>query len=323
VNTKKLAGVGAATFTAATAVTALLLGSTAAVAQEAAADSAFALSASGLLNIDRISYVESPDGNAAEKQLAGIGDVLGEHQSAIGVGVLTAEARGGAAETSVTKVNLLQLLRADLVRTYCNDGDGGLEIVRGTILGRDLPETAVPGQTIDVSPLVKLTLNDQVRHEDGSLTVTGIELSVLPGAAGELDRALTSDELAALPELTGLLGTELPSASTVGDVVNGLTSSLGVQVDPANPVQTITVGSATCSAGGDEDGDGGDGGNGDGDNGDGDNGDNGGNGDGDNGGNGDGDGGNGDKDAKDAADTEVAGLAPAPQVMDASLPVTG
>jgi hypothetical protein len=116
VNTKKLAGVGAAAFTAATAVTALLLGSTAAVAQEAASDSAFALSASGLLNLDPVSYVESTDGNAAENQLAGIGDVLGEHQSAIGVGVLTAEARGGAAETSVTKVNLLQRPGAHLLR---------------------------------------------------------------------------------------------------------------------------------------------------------------------------------------------------------------
>jgi len=308
VNTKKLAGVGAAAFTAATAVTALLLGSTAAVAQEAASDSAYALSASGLLNIDPISYVESPDGNAAENQLVGIGDVLGEHQSAIGVGVLTAEARGGASETSVTKVNLLQLLRADLVRTYCEDGDGGMEIVRGTILGRDLPETPVPSQVLDVSPLVKLTLNDQVRHEDGSLTVTGIELTVLPGAGEDLDRELTSDERAALPELTGLLGTDLPAVNTVGDVVNGVTDGLGVQVDPSRPVQTITVGSATCSAGDDGDGDGN------------------GNGDGDGDGNGNGNGNDDGDDNGDAgAATEVAavGTAPKPEVMDASLPVTG
>lgn len=306
-NTKKLAGVGAAAFTAATAVTALLLGSTAAVAQEAASDSAFALSASGLLNIDPISYVESPDGNAAENQLAGIGDVLGENQSAIGVGVLTAEARGGASETSVTKLNLLQLLRADLVRTYCEDGDGGMEIVRGTLLGRDLPETPVPSQVLDVSPLVKLTLNDQVRHEDGSLTVTGIELTVLPGAGENLDRVLTDDERAALPELTGLLGTELPTVNTVGDLVNGVTEGLGVQVDPSRPVQTITVGSATCSAGdGDDDGDANGAGNGDDD------------------GNGNGDD-NGDDngDADDAAEVAAVGVAPAPQVMDASLPVTG
>lgn len=304
-NTKKLAGVGAAAFTAATAVTALLLGSTAAVAQEAASDSAYALSASGLLNIDPISYVESPDGNAAENQLAGIGDVLGENQSAIGVGVLTAEARGGASETSVTKLNLLQLLRADLVRTYCEDGDGGMEIVRGTLLGRDLPETPVPSQVLDVSPLVKLTLNDQVRHEDGSLTVTGIELTVLPGAGENLDRVLTSDERAALPELTGLLGTELPTVNTVGDLVNGVTEGLGVQVDPSRPVQTITVGSATCSAGdGDDDGNG--------------------NGNGDDDGNGNGDD-NGDDngDGDDATEVAAVGVAPAPQVMDASLPVTG
>jgi hypothetical protein len=150
---------------------------------------------------------------------------------------------------------------------------------------------------------VKLTLNDQVRHEDGSLTVTGIELTVLPGAGENLDRVLTSDERAALPELTGLLGTELPAVNTVGDLVNGVTEGLGVQVDPSRPVQTITVGSATCSAGdGDADGagNGDDDGNGNGD----DNGDD----------NGDGD---------DAAEVAAVGVAPAPQVMDASLPVTG
>ena len=73
-NTKKLAGAGAAAFSAATAVTALLLGSSVAVAQEAAPDSAYALSASGLLKIDPVTYVESTDGNHVEGQLAGVRD---------------------------------------------------------------------------------------------------------------------------------------------------------------------------------------------------------------------------------------------------------
>jgi hypothetical protein len=131
---------------------------------------------------------------------------------------------------------------------------------------------------------------------------------VLPGAGEDLDRVLTGDERAALPELTGLLGTDLPAVNTVGDVVNGVTAGLGVQVDPSRPVQTITVGSATCSAGDDGDG----------------NGDGNGNGDDDGNGNGD-DGGDGDDNGDAGAATEVAalGTAPKPEVMDASLPVTG
>lgn len=296
--TKKLAGAGAAAaIGAATAVTALLLGATSAVAQETAPDSAFGLSASGLLRIDPITYVESPDGNHVEGQLVGLGDVLGKYEDDIAFGVLTAEARGGASETAVTELNLLQLLRADLVRTYCNNGDGGMQIVAGSILGQELPEAPVPSQKLDISPLLKLTLNDQVRHEDGSLTVTGIELTVLPGTGDDLDRVLTSEERQALPQLSNLVGTDLiGGANTVRDLVDGLSADLGVPVDPTQPVQTITIGSATCSAG-------------------------------------EGDGSadadvNGDAADDEAAATEtpeVAGvaIAPKPEVLDASLPVTG
>ncbi|MCU1660385.1 MAG: hypothetical protein JWR58_450 [Pseudonocardia sp.] len=305
-NTKKLAGAGAA-IGAVTAVTALLLGTTAAVAQETASDSAFGLSASGLLKIDPISYVESPDGKHVEKQLLGIGDVLGPHEGDIAFGVLTAEAQGGASETAVTELNLLQLLRADLVRTYCNDGDGGLQIVKGSILGHDLPETPVPSQTLDLSPLLKLTLNDQVRHEDGSLTVTGIELTVLPGGDQNPDRVLTSEERKALPQLADLLGTDpTAGANTVGDVVTGVTGKLGIQVDPSKPLQTITIGSATCSAS----------------NGNGDAKSDGNNGNGDGNGNGDNNGDNSGANAT-AGDTGPVATAPKPQVLNASLPVTG
>jgi hypothetical protein len=305
VNTKKLAR--AAAVGAVTSVTALLLGTTPALAQDDSfPDYAFGLAATGALKINPLPYVESPDGEQAEDQLLGIGDVLGEHEDDIALGVLTAEARGGHAETAVTELNLLDLLRADLVRTWCDDGEGGLEIVNGTLLGKPLPDTSVPGTKVDLSPLLTLTLNDQRRNSDGSLTVTGIELTVLPGANNP-DEELSDEEKAALPALSSLLGAPLDlGANTVGDVLDGVNGALGTDVALGSPLQTITIGAANCHE------DGGDGGNGDGDNGDGDNGD---------GDNSDGKGAdNGDGKGADNGDVKAA---PAPTVVAAALPVTG
>ncbi len=312
-NTKKLAGAGAAAVGAATAVTALLLGSTTAVAAEddSYPDYAYGVSASGLLKIDPLPYVKSEDGQPVGDKLLSIGDVLGDHEDDIALGVLTAEARAGKAETAVTELNLLNLLRADLVRTWCDDGEGGLEIVNGTILGKKIPDTSVAENTLDVSPLVSLTLNHQRRNSDDSLTVTGIELNVLPGGASNLTDTLTDDEKSALPALGALIGKPLDdTASTVGDLVDGLGVDNPVKLD--EPLQTITIGTANCHQSGDGDDNGGNG-NGDGDdNGDGDNGD---------GDNGDGDGDNGSDNGSD--DTSTLPAAPAPTVVEAALPVTG
>jgi hypothetical protein len=331
VNRKKLAGAGA--FTAATAVTAMLLGSTAAVAQESGPENwAFGVAATGALTIDPLPWVKAAPGDTAEEQLLGIGDVLGPEEGDLALGVLTAELRGNLAETSVTELNLMELLRADLVRTYCEDGQGGLQIIRGEVLGQRLPENPVPGQVLDLSPLLRLTLNDQTRHEDGSLTVTGIELSVLPAATGNLDEALSPEEMSALPALGGLLNTDFlgGGVDTVRDVVDEVAGTLGADLDLSGSLQTITIGAATCQAGGDGDGaDGHDDGNGDDGHDDGN--DDGHDGDGNDDGNGDGNGGgnggdgNGDDNGEvsdEGTDGSVA-AAPAPEVVQAVLAVTG
>lgn len=306
-NTKKLAGAGAVG--AAAAVAALLLGATPAMAQESGNDYAFGIEAGGVLAFDALPRVESTDGQLVGDQVAAIGDVLGEHEDAIAFGLLTAEARSGFAQTAVTELNLLDLLRADKVRTWCEDGDGGLEVINGTILGRDIPNTSVPNHEIDLSPIARLTLNDQVRNADGSLTVTGIKLEVVPGGLTNPGEVLSSEERAALPVIGGLLNAPLEATSgTVGDVVDQLSSTLGTQLDLSDTVQTITIGEANCAdTGGSTNS-----GDGDGDNGGGDgNGDNGGDGDDDNGGDDNGD------------DSSSVKTAPAPSVVAAALPVTG
>jgi hypothetical protein len=310
VKTKKLAG--AAAVGAVTAVTTLLLGATPALAQDSKGDSAFALSASGVLDINPISPVKSADGQLVHDELLSIGDVAGEYEDDISFGLLTSEAEANRAETVVKEVNLLDIVRADVIRTWCDNGEGGLQIVNGTVLGQPLPDTSVPSEELDVSPLVKVSLNDQKRGTDGSLSVTGIKVTVLPAAeVADPEEKLTTQEKAALPLLGNLVGKDLPVNT---DTVGGLAGALG-GLATGGDLQTITIGNATCQEGAasgsneeagndsngnsskDDDGD---------DNGKSDKGD------------GDDDSGNGGNDSDVKADT-----APAPTVVKAALPVTG
>lgn len=243
-NARMLAATGAATVGAATAVTALLLGSTVAVAEAPPAaghEVAYALAAAGLLTIDPIPYAESVNGEPVEEELARLGSPDG-----ISARLLTAAARRGLAESSVVELDALGLVRADLVRTYCEDGRGGLEIIGGTVLGKPLPSNPVPGQTLDLSPLVRVRLAHETRNPDGSLTVTGIEVSVLPGAEHDLDESLNREGRTALPGVGRLGNADLAGAGTVGAVVDGLSGALGSDLNLSAAVQTITIGSATC-----------------------------------------------------------------------------
>jgi hypothetical protein len=313
VKTKKLAG--AAAVGAVTAVTTLLLGATPAFAQDSDSkgDSAFALSASGLLDINPISQVKSVDGTLVHDELLSIGDVAGEYEDDLALGLLTAEAESHRAETVVKEVNLLGILKADVIRTWCDNGEGGLQIINGSVLGQKLPDTSVPGKDLDVSPLVKLSLNDQKRNTDGSLSVTGIKLTVLPAPeVAEKEEKLSTQEKAALPILGDLLGKELPVST---DTVGGLVGELG-GLATGGDLQTITVGNATCQEGGaasgsDDSTDDGKSSNDDDANGDDD-------GKSDNGDDNDDNGGKGDD-----SDVKSAGAAPAPSVVKAALPVTG
>lgn len=296
VRNKRIVGAGVAVAASA----ALLLASAPAFAdEESFVDSAYAFSASGLLDIDPLpAGVESLDGEPIGKEVIGLGERTSDAEAdGIFVGLLNASAQARKSEASVARVELLNILRADLIRTFCEDADpdrSGFEIINGTLLGEDLPETMVPGQEYDLSPLATIVFNDQTRNADGSLTVTGFELTLLPGAGDGRDERLSAADRAALPDLGGLLGVELPSSGI--DSEQDLIDALGVDLEEA--LQTITVGVATCTAPGDDDGTDTD--------------------DGDKDENGSDDAGDG----SDDADAE-AGEAPAPTVVQADLPVTG
>jgi hypothetical protein len=189
-------------------------------------DAASGISATGAVPIGPVPAVTSTDGAPVRKSLA---------RTDLGAGAYTVSAQRGRAEASVANLDIAGLARAGLVRTWCADGQGGLEIVDGAVLGVPLPRNPIGNDTVAVSPLVKVELNHQVAHDDGTLTVEGITLTVLPGASSA-SRLLTGQEKAALPGLDAL-GINVPTAATtVADVLSALPSR----------GEPIVIGSATC-----------------------------------------------------------------------------
>jgi hypothetical protein len=209
-------------------VGALVAGVSSAAAGEPAAglDAASGISASGAVPIKPVPAVSSTDGTPVQKSLA---------RSDLGAGVYTVSAQQGRAEASVANLDIAGLARAGLVRTWCTDGQGGLEIVDGAVLGVPMPRSPIGNDTVAVSSLVKVELNHQIANDDGTLTVEGITLTVLPGASSA-SRLLTGPEKAALPGLDAL-GISVPTAATtVADVLSALPSR----------GEPIVIGSATC-----------------------------------------------------------------------------
>lgn len=305
VSTKKFTGAGLA-IGAATAVTALLIGSTSAYASENGTESAFGISASGLIDIEETPYVESTDGEFVEDSLLD----LGIEELGLSAKVLNVTAQDGQADSEVVDLQIDDVLSAKLVRTFCFDGDGGLELVDlASADGENelkIPEDGpIKNESIDVSPLLKVTLGEQTRNADESITVTGIKITVLPVAESERENPLSEQDASALNDL---LGTEftagLDDLGTMADELEAMSDESGMGSDEA--LQTITIGSATCGEikgdGGDDDGDNGD----DADHSD----------DADKGGDDE------DVDGKGNGGDDVT-AAPAPTVVEASLPVTG
>ena len=103
-NSRKLAGVSAASVGAATAVAALLLGTLSGSAGEEPTASAFGLAARGLLPIDPTPKVEAPPDD--QKALL---EVPGRNSDGIYVALLKVEAEHNRAKATAVKVNILGL----------------------------------------------------------------------------------------------------------------------------------------------------------------------------------------------------------------------
>ncbi|WP_345413584.1 hypothetical protein [Pseudonocardia xishanensis] len=244
--TSKIAGAGAAAVGAATAAAVFLLGSTAASADPQVTASASLLRVSGLVSVSPTPYAQSIDGEPAHQELASLGVIPGL-DGGIGGRLLTVDAEGHRAQATVAELDILKLVEADLVRTWC-DGDsdeGGVDLVDGRVLGTPI-KAEQPSATIDVSPLVKIEVNKQTR-KNGYLTVEGLKVTVIP--SGKPRTAPLSDaEKKAAPALLDLLGgdtSKLPVLSTVGSLLDALHAG-------SDSLLTVTIGTASCAVVSDE-----------------------------------------------------------------------
>lgn len=182
---RKLAGASAAGVGAATAVAALLLGTVSGSAADEPTSSAYGLAAEGLVPIDPTPQVQAPpDGT----------DALIELPSPLGVGVLKVTAAGNTSSATAVDINIEDLLQADIIRATCDNGVGDASILGGDLAGTALPSDPEVGEELDLSPIASVVFNRQSDNDDGSLTVEGVRISVLPG--GQLpDLEITPDNL--------------------------------------------------------------------------------------------------------------------------------
>lgn len=230
---------GAVAVGAATAATVFVLGTAVAAAGTDERSSASLLTVGGVVSISPTPYAESRDGRHDYQELASLG-VLPGLSGGIRSALVTAEAEGNRAEASVAKLDVLKLVTADAVTTWCDGDEGGLRIVNGRILG--VPFSAdQPPTTLDVSPLIKLELNKHT-VQDGVLKVEGLKITVLPSSKPKTEK-LDGAELAAVPDLLKAFGVDLakaPVISTVGDLVDALGGRDG-------GVLAVTVGTVICT----------------------------------------------------------------------------
>jgi hypothetical protein len=189
VNSRKLAGVSAASVGAATAVAALLLGTLSGSAGEEPTASAFGIAARGLLPIDPTPYVEAPpDGHKALLEIPG----PSKDRNAIYVALLKVEAEHFRSKATAVDVRILDILKLKVLEATCENGHGDSSLIRTD--GGD-SESPAKGQELDLSPVIKVEFNRQ-RHHDDELTVDAAVISVLPG--GARGQAISAKDLSIL-----------------------------------------------------------------------------------------------------------------------------
>jgi hypothetical protein len=253
VNSRKLAGVSAASVGAATAVAALLLGTLSSSAGEEPTAKAFGLAAYGLLPIRPLPFVEAPPDE--RKALL---EVPGPDRKGLYVGLLKVDADHFRSKATALKVDVLGL-RLKVIEATCENGHGESSLIR-----TDDGEKSSPyqGERLDLSPVVEVEFNRQHRDHDW-LTVDGVVIRLLPGdkyghalSATDLNlfQSLASKQLK-VPTMEQLQsahaksGAPAGSAPTVGDLENELKEfnpGLATPKGDREALLEVVISSASC-----------------------------------------------------------------------------
>ncbi|PXY34301.1 MULTISPECIES: choice-of-anchor P family protein [Prauserella] len=149
-------------------------------------NSAFAISANGLLKIAPTPYVDDTNGATEESVVR-----LDVPQNLLSLGVLNARAGDGYAKSSIAdlrvSLNALPdlglglsqpLVAAEAIEANCEDGVASSSVAGASVAGIALDVAAPPNTAIEVPGLASVTLNKQVTNDDGSTTVTAISIKV-------------------------------------------------------------------------------------------------------------------------------------------------
>ncbi|NIH86725.1 choice-of-anchor P family protein [Amycolatopsis granulosa] len=144
---------------------------------ETGVNSAYAIAAKGLLGIDKSPYVTDADGFSQESLVKL--DVPGLAH----LRLLNAAAGAGRARASVADVNIglglgKPLLTATAIEATCKDGKGSSSLAKARLGDATLDVAAPANTTVAVPGVLSVVLNKQVKHEDGSITVTAISVKI-------------------------------------------------------------------------------------------------------------------------------------------------
>ncbi|MFI6325738.1 choice-of-anchor P family protein [Nonomuraea sp. NPDC050556] len=140
--------------------------------------SAFGLAASGPVAIPALPSVTSADGGTSRLNL-----VTHSTEKLVKASVLKVVAKEGRARSSAAGVDALDsAITADAVAARCSRGAGSTKVAGMTVGGTAIDLTPAANTTVPLRVAglgtASVTLNKQVRHADGSLTVTGLALAI-------------------------------------------------------------------------------------------------------------------------------------------------
>ncbi|MEC3975123.1 choice-of-anchor P family protein [Amycolatopsis sp. H20-H5] len=152
-------------------------------AAEHPVSSAYALSATGLLKVGPVPFADGSDG-FDQKSLAELSLPL----QLVKVNVLNAQAGDNEARASIKDVSVglngliggqgKPLVSVSAIEAECKGGKASSSLAKARIGDIKLDVAAAPNTGVVVPGLASVLLNKQVKHKDGSFTVTALSISV-------------------------------------------------------------------------------------------------------------------------------------------------
>lgn len=177
---RAIAGAGAAVIGAATAVTALMFGTTTGLAAPGTS-SAFGISAEGAIPIDPTPYIESTDGTEQSDSLIDV--PLGENGS---IRAATVAAGNDTASVELAGVELssdMGGLSVKVLEVACEGDTGTVSLVDADLNGTPIvippPDQNPVNEEIAIPGVATITYNQQITNPDGTFTVNGLVIDLL------------------------------------------------------------------------------------------------------------------------------------------------